>query len=56
MLTRCVLRPYLEKDFDDYAKTLLETWPCENIEEASGNASLAAKKARENKKSGALGC
>lgn len=44
----CIIRPYSEKDFDDYANTLLETWPCNNVKEARENASIAAKKAREN--------
>lgn len=49
MSTCCILRPYSEKDFDDYAKTLLETWPCDNMKETRLNASLAVKRTKENK-------
>jgi len=43
-----VIRPYSDGDFDDYAVTLLETWPCESITEARGNVAMAVKKVKQN--------
>ena len=44
----CVVRPYLEKDFEDYANTLLKTWPCENLQEARQNVTMAVNRTRAN--------
>ena len=44
----CVVRPYLEKDFEDYANTLLRTWPCGNIQEARQNVTMAVNRTRAN--------
>jgi ribosomal protein S18 acetylase RimI-like enzyme len=38
----------LDIDFDDYADTLLKTWPCENIAEARKSVAMAVKRTREN--------
>jgi len=45
----CIIRPYSERDSDDYANTLLKTWPCDNIQEARENVIIAAKRIRESK-------
>ena len=47
-LAHYVIRLYLDRDFDDYADTLLKTWPCENIAEARENVAMAVKKVKEN--------
>jgi len=46
----CIVRPYMNRDFDDYAETLLKTWPCENIQEATENAAIAVRRIKENEK------
>ena len=46
----CILRPYLDKDFDDYTNTLLRTWPCEDLREARENVAMAVKRVKENEK------
>lgn len=44
----CIVRPYRDEDFDDYAHTLLKTWPCEDIREARENVAMAVKRTKEN--------
>jgi len=39
----------MDKDFDDYADTLLQTWPCESVKEARDNVAIAVKKTEEGK-------
>jgi len=46
----CLVRPYLDKDFDDYADTLWRTWPCEDVREARENVAMAVKRVKENGK------
>ncbi len=43
-MPRCVVRPYADRDFDDYADTLLRTMPCANHEEAGKSAEDAVKR------------
>jgi len=45
-----LVRPYLDKDFDDYADTLLRTWPCKDIREARENVATAVKRVKESGK------
>ncbi|MGQ9513735.1 MAG: hypothetical protein ACUVTL_01565 [Thermoproteota archaeon] len=47
-MVRCVVRPYVEGYFDDYAETLLRTWPCEHVHEARNEVALALKQAGED--------
>jgi ribosomal protein S18 acetylase RimI-like enzyme len=42
------IRPYMESDFEDYALTLLETWPFDNIKEARENVLQAVKRVKKN--------
>lgn len=44
-----VIRPYSPKDAEDYAGTLLRTWPCESIQEARKNVAVAVRKCTEAK-------
>jgi len=46
----CIIRPFSDRDFDDYAYTLLRTWPCEDIGEARANVAIAIKRIKENAK------
>jgi len=39
----------LDKDFEDYANTLLKTWPFEDIQEARNEVAGAVKRAEEGK-------
>jgi len=39
-----LIRLYKNTDFDDYASTLLLTWPCDSIQEARENVMLAVKR------------
>jgi len=48
-LAQHAVRPYLDGDFDDYADTLLKTWPCEDVREARQNVASAVKRAKEGK-------
>jgi len=41
------IRPYSDRDFDDYAETLLRTWPCESVQEARDNVAIALGRTRE---------
>jgi len=36
-----MIRPYSDRDFDDYVETLLRTWPCDDIREARDNVAIA---------------
>jgi hypothetical protein len=45
---RCIVRPYLDKDFEDYVKTLLKTWPCKDIQEARQNVTVAVNRIKES--------
>jgi ribosomal protein S18 acetylase RimI-like enzyme len=38
----------LDKDFEIYAKTLLKTWPCEDIQEARQNVTMAVSRIKES--------
>jgi len=42
------IRPYAERDFDDYAETLLKTWPCDDIEEARESVRVGVERARSS--------
>ena len=44
-----MIRPYKDTDFDDYAETLLRTWPCDDIQEARNNVEQAIKRVETNK-------
>ncbi len=44
----CLIRLYQDRDFDEYADTLLRTWPCQDIQEARENVAMAVKRAKEN--------
>ncbi len=44
----CIVRPYRDEDSDDYAETLLKTWPCEDIREARENVAIAVRRTKEN--------
>jgi len=46
----CTIRPYMDKDFDRYAETLLKTFPCEDIREARQNVTMAVERIKENEK------
>jgi len=46
----CTIRPYVDKDFDGYAETLLKTFPCEDIREARQNVRMAVERIKENEK------
>jgi ribosomal protein S18 acetylase RimI-like enzyme len=46
---RCVIHPFLDRDFDDYAETLFKTWPCDDIQEARQNVTIAVNRIRESK-------
>jgi len=45
------VRPFSHRDLDDYADTLLRTWPCEDIEEARKNVAMAVKRTKDDKNS-----
>ncbi|MGA3021159.1 MAG: GNAT family N-acetyltransferase, partial [Candidatus Micrarchaeales archaeon] len=40
-----IIRPYKDSDFEDYAGTLLQTWPFKNIQEARENVAEGVKRA-----------
>ena len=48
-MPRPVIRSYSDRDFDDYANTILKTWPCEDIREARENVTAAVKRMKEGK-------
>jgi ribosomal protein S18 acetylase RimI-like enzyme len=48
-LVHCLIRHYAEEDFNDYAETLLKTWPCESVKEARDDVAIAVKKAKEGR-------
>jgi len=48
-LISCTIRPYSDKDFDDYAGTLVRTWPCEDIHEARQNVEMATRRVKVSK-------
>jgi ribosomal protein S18 acetylase RimI-like enzyme len=49
MIPHPTIRPYSDEDFEDYARTLLKTWPCKDIREARENVATAVKRVREGK-------
>jgi len=44
----CTIRPYSDRDFEEYAETLLQTWPCDSIQEARENVTQAVKRVERN--------
>jgi len=47
VFNRLSIRPYLDRDFDDYAQTLLRTLPCKNMNEARENVEIILKRVKE---------
>jgi len=46
-----LIRPYSEGDFNDYAETLLRTWPCDDVQEARENVTQAVNRIKTDKES-----
>ena len=44
-MARLKVRRFSKRDFDDYAETLLRSWPCDDIEEARENVHMAVEQA-----------
>ena len=44
-----MIRPYSDRDSEDYANTLLKTWPCKDIHEARENVATVVKRVKEGK-------
>jgi len=44
----CLIRLYQDRDFVEYAETLLRTWPCQDLHEARENVAIAVKHAKMN--------
>jgi len=49
-MAHTLIRRYKHTDSDDYDKTLLQTWPCDSIQDARENVMQAVKRVEINEK------
>jgi len=42
------IRLFADRDFEDYAETLMRTWPCDDIEEARESVGIGVERARDS--------